>query len=162
MRHLILIKLKMTAVTQLVWQPNISGAFPIDGDCSRFLLCRQGRQGRQMRQGRLFGKRPPIRGKVYKCPEGPQHLAQHGFLEVIISADHLPPPLVALLLYLVLVLIGVTRAPLHQHVSSLRLSLHHNIIGTMRTTTADTMSTTSINIISILTIGVKEKSTPSD
>jgi len=46
------------------------GAFPIDGDCSRFLLCRQGRQGRQMRQGRLFGKRPPIRGKVYKCPEG--------------------------------------------------------------------------------------------
>jgi len=51
------------------------GAYPIDGDCSRFLLCRQGRQGRQlgnkqMRQGRLFGKRPPIRGKVYKCPEG--------------------------------------------------------------------------------------------
>ena len=24
-----------------------------------------------MRDGRLFGKRPPIRGKVYKCPEGP-------------------------------------------------------------------------------------------
>jgi len=47
-----------------------SGAYPIDGDCSRFLLCRQGRQGRQMREGRLFGKRPPIRGKVYKCPEG--------------------------------------------------------------------------------------------
>jgi len=47
------------------------GAYPIDGDCSRFLLCRQGRQGRQMRQGRLFGKRQaPIRGKVYKCPEG--------------------------------------------------------------------------------------------
>merc|ERR550539_1880853 len=40
------------------------GAYPIDGDCSRFLLCRQGRQGRQMREGRLFGKRPPIRGKV--------------------------------------------------------------------------------------------------
>ena len=31
------------------------------------------RQGRQMRQGRLFGKRQaPIRGKVYKCPEGLQ------------------------------------------------------------------------------------------
>ena len=33
------------------------------------------------------------------------------------ASDHLPPPLVALL-YMVLVLIGVTFASLHQHVSS--------------------------------------------
>lgn len=49
-----------------------SGVFPIDGDCSRFLLCRQGRQGRQARgrQARLFQRRPKIKGKVYRCPEG--------------------------------------------------------------------------------------------
>lgn len=51
-----------------------SGVFPIDGDCSRFLLCRQGRQGRarqdRTRQARLFQRRPKIKGKVYRCPEG--------------------------------------------------------------------------------------------
>jgi len=54
-----------------------SGVFPIDGDCSRFLLCRQGRQGRtrqarqgRARQARLFQRRPKIKGKVYRCPEG--------------------------------------------------------------------------------------------
>ena len=53
------------------------GVFPIDGDCSRFLLCRQGRQGRtrqarqdRTRQARLFQRRPKIKGKVYRCPEG--------------------------------------------------------------------------------------------
>ena len=67
-----------------------------------------------MRQGRLFGKRQaPIRGKVYKCPEGLQS-PPHNHRS---ASDHLPPPLVALL-YMVLLLIGVTFASLHQHVSS--------------------------------------------
>ena len=38
---------------------NISGVFPIDGDCERFLMCRKNR-----------GTDGKIKGKVYKCPKG--------------------------------------------------------------------------------------------
>ena len=38
---------------------NVSGVFPIDGDCERFLMCRKDR-----------GTSGKIKGKVYKCPKG--------------------------------------------------------------------------------------------
>jgi len=48
-----------------VYHCPTTGVFPLDGDCERFLMCRQGRQGRKM--GGMGGT---IRGKVYKCPPG--------------------------------------------------------------------------------------------